>query len=60
MLVFTVFGSMTWIYAEFTGDRGRHGVLTVSDRRGFQSSLQVSGCDFEGFGDFFKAAAVVA
>jgi hypothetical protein len=60
MLIFTVFGSVTWFYAEFTRDRGRHRIFTVSDQRGLESSLQVSGCDFEGFGDFFKAAAVVA
>jgi hypothetical protein len=60
MLVFAVFGGMAWFYAEFAGGRGRLGVLTVSDQRGLQSSLQVRGCDFEGFGDFFKTAAVVA
>jgi hypothetical protein len=60
MLVFAVLGGMAWFYAEFARGRGRHGVLTVSDQRGLQSSLQVRGCDFEGFGDFFKTAAVVA
>jgi hypothetical protein len=60
VLIFAVFGGMAWFYAEFAGGRGRHRVLTVSDQRGLQSSLQVRGCEFEGFGDFFKAAAVFA
>jgi hypothetical protein len=61
MFIFAVFGGMAWFYAEFAGGHGRHRVLlTVSDQRGLQSSLQMRGCDFEGFGDFIEAAAVVA
>ncbi len=60
MFILAVFGSVAWFYAEFTGDRGRHRVLTVSHQRGFQFSLQVSGCDAKGFGDLFEATAVVA
>jgi hypothetical protein len=55
MLIFTVFGSMTRFHAEFTGDRGRLGILGAV--RGLKSSLKVSSCDDEGVGDFVEAAA---